>query len=134
MAQVIIFTTNNGNVALCIPTGEIPIEQVLIKDCPPGAIIVDESILPQGADAEFFDAWRLNGDTVSVDFESAKADKLERYNASAVYVAQKRQLNTLSGIDNEVDDATWIAKLTSDRKLIADATTTDQLVAIVNPK
>ena len=59
MSLIIIYTNENGNVSLCIPTGEISIEEVLIKDCPQGAIIVDESILPQGADADFFDAWEL---------------------------------------------------------------------------
>jgi hypothetical protein len=59
MAQLIIYTNSNGNVSVCIPTGELPIEEVLVKDCPKGAIIVEESALPTGADAQFFDAWEL---------------------------------------------------------------------------
>lgn len=60
MAQVIIFKNPYGtNVAVCHPTGELPIEQVLVKDCPQGALIVDESELPQGEDAQYFDAWEL---------------------------------------------------------------------------
>ena len=58
MAQVIIYA-QNGQVAVCTPTGELPINEVLTKDCPAGAIIVDDSVLPQGADAQFFDAWEL---------------------------------------------------------------------------
>ena len=54
MSQVIIYS-QNGQVAVCIPTGELPIEQVLTKDCPTGAIIVDDSELP----TEDFDAWEL---------------------------------------------------------------------------
>ena len=54
MTQVIIYA-QNGQVAVCIPTGELPIEQVLVKDCPNGAIIVDDSELPK----EDFDAWEL---------------------------------------------------------------------------
>jgi hypothetical protein len=65
MAQVIIYTNNVGGVSITIPSGEIPIEQVLIKDCPVGAIIVDEFDLPQ--DAEFFNAWVLNNGVVTVD-------------------------------------------------------------------
>jgi len=132
--QIIIYTNSNGGVSVTVPTGEISVQAVLEKDCPDGAIIVDDSVLPQGSDAEFFDAWRLNENVVTVDFASAKADKLEKYNIFAVQVAQKRQLNVLSGIDNEIDDATWIAKLTADRKAIFEATTTDELIAIVNPK
>jgi hypothetical protein len=54
MAQIIIYELN-GQVAVCFPTGELPIEEVLAKDCPNGAIIVDDSELPK----EDFDAWEL---------------------------------------------------------------------------
>jgi hypothetical protein len=57
MTQAIIFTNDNGGVSVCIPTGEISIEAVLAKDCPAGAIIVDNSELP--ADNEYFNAWEL---------------------------------------------------------------------------
>jgi hypothetical protein len=57
MAQAIIFTNDNGGVSVCIPTGELSIEQVLAKDCPEGAIIVDTNFLP--SDNEFFNAWEL---------------------------------------------------------------------------
>ena len=75
MSQVIIHANSNGGVSVTVPTGELPIETVLTKDCPSGAIIVDDSVLPQGADAQFFDAWELNGSTVTVNFEKAKAIK-----------------------------------------------------------
>jgi hypothetical protein len=67
MAQVIVYTGSNGNVHLCIPTGELPIEEVLTRDCPEGAIIIDDSALPQGDDAKYFDAWELVGDKVVVN-------------------------------------------------------------------
>jgi len=67
MSQVIIYTNSNGGVSVCIPTGELPINEVLTKDCPAGAIIVDDSILPQGDDVLFFDAWVLNDGIVTVD-------------------------------------------------------------------
>jgi len=133
MAKVIIYTGSNCNVHVCTPTGELPIEEVLVKDCPAGAIIVDDSSLPQGTDTKFFNAWVLNGTTISVDINKAKSDRLNEYNAVAVQVAQARQLNTLAGIANTTDDATWQAKLSSDRAAIAAATTTAQLVAIANP-
>ena len=130
MTQVIIFSNSNGGVSTCIPTGEISIEAVLAKDCPAGAIIVDDSTLPQGADAQFFDAWELANGQVSVNFAKAQAQKLAQFNAAAVQEAQKRQLNTLAGINNEIADADFIAKLTAGRASIASATTTAELVAI----
>ena len=63
MAQVIIYTNDNGGISVCIPTGELSIEEVLAKDCPAGAIIVDANSLP--TDNEFFNAWELvNGQVV----------------------------------------------------------------------
>ena len=57
MAQVIIYKNDNDGVSVCTPTGELSIEEVLAKDCPAGAIIVDDSELP--SDNEFFNAWEL---------------------------------------------------------------------------
>ena len=133
MTQVIIHTNSNGGVSVTVPTGEISVQAVLEKDCPSGAIIVDDSTLPQGADAQFFDAWELSGSTVTVNFEKAKAIKLAQFNAKAVQEAQARQLNTLAGINNAVSDADFTTSLTAGRASIASATTTDELVAIANP-
>ena len=55
--QVIIYTNDNGNVSVCTPTGELSIEEVLAKDCPAGAVIVDIDSLP--SDQTYFDAWEL---------------------------------------------------------------------------
>ena len=130
MTQAIIFTNDNGGVSVCIPTGEISIQEVLAKDCPAGAIILDTAMLPQGSDAQFFDAWELADGQVSVNFAKAKTIKLVQFNAAAVAEAQKRQLNTLAGIDNEVADADFSASLAAGRASIASATTTAELVAI----
>ena len=130
MTQVIIHTNSNGGVSVTVPTGEISVQAVLEKDCPSGAIIVDDSTLPQGADAQFFDAWELSGSTVTVNFEKAKAIKLTQFNAKAVQEAQARQLNTLARIENAVSDADFTASLVAGRASIASATTTAELVAI----
>ena len=63
MAQVIIYTNEKGGVSVCFPTNELSIEQVLAKDCPAGAIIVDDSTLP----TEYFNAWELVNGTVVVN-------------------------------------------------------------------
>jgi hypothetical protein len=61
--QIIIYTTKKGNVAVTVPTGELSIEEVLAKDCPEGAIIVDDSELPK----DYFDAWELVNEKVVVN-------------------------------------------------------------------
>ena len=57
MTQVIIHTNSNGGVSVTVPTGEISVQAVLEKDCPAGAIIIDDSELP--TDNEYFNAWEL---------------------------------------------------------------------------
>ena len=64
MAQVIVYT-QNGQVAVCTPTGELSIEEVLAKDCPENAIIVDANSLP--TDNEYFNAWELVNGQVLVN-------------------------------------------------------------------
>jgi hypothetical protein len=131
MSQVIIYTNENGNVSVCSPTGELPIEDVLAKDCPAHAIIVDASTLPQGED-DFFDAWRMTppDSVVVVDLEAARAIQLARFNASAVQEAQKRQLNALAGIANAVTDEAFISDLTAKRAAIDSAKSTAELRSI----
>jgi len=71
--NVIIYSQLNGQIAVCFPTGEIPIEEVLVKDCPAGAIIIDDSLLPQGEDIKYFDAWELSNGVVSVNQDKKNA-------------------------------------------------------------
>lgn len=71
MAQVIIFTNDNGGVSVCVPTGEMDINAVKAKDTPSNSIIVDSADLPQ-ADNDFFNAWELADGVVSVNLDKAK--------------------------------------------------------------
>lgn len=68
--QVIIHTNENGNVSVTVPTGEISVEAVLAKDCPKGAMIVDDSTLPIQYN-DFFDAWELVNGKVEVSLAKA---------------------------------------------------------------
>ena len=70
--QVIIFTNENGNVSVCVPTGELDIEATKAKDTPSHSIIVEDTDLPH-ADNDFFDAWELDNGVVSVNLTKAKA-------------------------------------------------------------
>ena len=79
MTQVIIYK-QNGQVAVCTPTGELPIEDVLAKDCPVGAIIIDDSELP--TDNEYFNAWELVDGKVVVN-EAKKQAIIDAIQAQA---------------------------------------------------
>lgn len=73
MQNVIIFTNENGGVSVCIPTGELPIEQVQAKDVPAGldSYIVRADTLPE-ADNDFFDAWEQKKGVVTVNIDKAR--------------------------------------------------------------
>lgn len=126
--QVIIHENENGGVSVTVPTGELPINEVLVKDCPAGALIIDDSKLPK--DNEFFNAWELVDGKVEVNFTKAQAVKLAAVNAVILAEAQKRQLNTLAGIDNDIADADFLADAKAKRDAIAAATTIEELKAI----
>lgn len=133
MSKVIIYTNTSGNVSVCVPTGELPIETVLAKDCPSGAIIVEDSTLPQGDDALFFDAWKLNGSTVSVDMPTAIAHQTTKLNQMAYTEMQHRSAKAGIGLTNVMSDADWTTALTTARSAITASTTTAELVSAIAP-
>lgn len=95
--QVIIYSQDNGQVAICTSTGELPIEEVLVKDCPEGAMIIDDSELPQNED-EFFNAWELVDGKVVVNATKKQAiidakQAQETAKQSAVYKLKALGLN-----------------------------------------
>jgi hypothetical protein len=132
MANVIIYTNTSGNVSVCVPTGELPIQEVLTKDCPTGAIIVDDSTLPN-ADGDFFNSWELSGSTVTVNMTKAIAQQQVNLNSLAKAEASHRATNTGAGISNKLADSDWLALLTTARTAIAAATTTQGLRDAIAP-
>ena len=80
MTQAIIFTNDNGGVSVCIPTGELSIEQVQLKDTPVGSKIVNVADLPN-QNNDFFDAWELVDGKVEVSLAKAKEITKKRLRA-----------------------------------------------------
>jgi hypothetical protein len=80
MTQIIIYKNNNGHVSVTVPTGAISIEEVLAKDCPNHAVIVDSSELPEEHNY-FFNAWELVGGKVIVNLDKAKNITKDRLRA-----------------------------------------------------
>jgi hypothetical protein len=102
MAQVIVYTNNNGGVSMTIPTGELPIEQVLTKDCPEGAIIIDDSELPQGDDVNYFNAWVLNNGVVTVDATKKQAILNKKQEEESAKASAQNKLAALGLTVDEV--------------------------------
>lgn len=101
MAQVIVYVTENGNTAICYPTGELSIEEVLAKDCPDHAFIIDDSELPQGENA-FFDAWELVDGKVVVNEVKKQAIIDAR---QAPVIAKQSALNKLMALGLTEEEA-----------------------------
>jgi len=78
--DAIIYTNDTGGVSVCIPTGELPIEQVQAKDVPAGvtSYIVSASSLPE---YDFFNAWEQSNGVVTVNLGKAKELTKDRLRA-----------------------------------------------------
>jgi len=132
MAQVIIFTNENGNVSVCVPTGELDIETVKAKDTPSHSIIVDSADLPE-ADNDFFDAWELSGKTVSVNLDKAKAITKNRLRAERAPLLAAQDVLFQRAQEANADTTAIVAEKNRLRDItnLADAcTTTAELRAL----
>ena len=130
--QVIIFSNTNGGVSVCVPTGELPIEAVLAKDCPAGAIIVDDATLPQ-ADNDFFDAWELANSSVSVNLDKAKAMTKTRLRAEREPLLQAQDVLFQRALESNSDTSAIVAekqRLRDVTNLVDAETTLEGLRAI----
>jgi hypothetical protein len=132
MTQAIIFTNDNGGVSVCIPTGELPIDQVKIKDTPSHSIIVQISELPNQYN-DFFDAWELVGGKVEVNLTKAKELTKKRLRIerepllAAQDVAFQRALETVADTSSIVAEKQRLRNITG---LADNETTLEGLRAI----
>lgn len=109
MTQVIIFQNEQGGVAVCIPTGELPIEQVLEKDCPAGAKIVDFDTLPNERN-DFFNAWELSGNTVTVNLNKAKEITKNRLRSERTPLLQAQDVAFQRALESGADTTAIVAE------------------------
>ena len=127
--QVIVYAQNNGQVAVCYPTGELPIEEVLTKDCPENAIIVENDSLPN-EHSNFFNAWELNGTAVTVNLTKAKAITKDRLRAERTPLLAAQDVAFQRALESGADTTAIVAekqRLRDITKLADQATTLEQL-------
>lgn len=132
MAQVIIFTNENGGVSVCVPTGELDISIVKVKDTPSHSIIVDASILPE-ADNDFFNAWELQGSAVTVNLDKAKAITKDRLRAERAPLLQAQDVLYMRALEQGQPTAAIVAekeRLRNITQLADTCTTTAELRAL----
>ena len=120
MTQAIIFTNELGGVSVCIPTGELSIQEVQAKDTPSGSIIVDVADLP--TDNEFFNAWELVDGKVVVSQSKKEAMQKEQCVAKAKELLAKTDWAMVAdvGLANSADFVFYRLNL---RNLVKDPVT-----------
>ena len=124
----IAYNTNDG-LAITIPTGELPIEQVLAKDCPAGAVIVDT--LP--AERDFRNAWELSGTDITVNFAKAQEITKDRLRAERTPLLEAQDVAFQRALESGADTSAIVAeknRLRAITDLVDTATTLEQLKAI----
>lgn len=127
--KVIVYTNDLGGVSVCTPTGELDIEAVKAKDTPESSIIVDASSLPT-ADNDFFNAWELSGETVSVNINKAKVITKDRLRAERAPLLVAQDIAFQRALESGSDTAAIVAEKQRLRDITAQAdncTTLDEL-------
>jgi hypothetical protein len=134
MTQAIIFTNNNGGVAMCIPTGEISIDAVMTKDVPAGrgARIVNLTDLPNQHN-DFYDAWEMDATSVTVNLAKAKEITKARLRAERAPLLEAQDVAFQRALESGADTTAIVAeknRLRNITSLADSATTLDALRAI----
>ena len=128
MTQVIIHSNDNGGVSVTVPTGEISIEAVLAKDCPKGAMIVEQSVLPQGDGAFFFDAWELVDGKVEVSLAKATEITKKRLRSEREPLLAAQDVAFQRALESGADTSAIVAEKQRLRDITNfSATTLDEL-------
>jgi hypothetical protein len=125
MTQVIIHSNDNGGVSVTVPTGEISIEAVLAKDCPKGAMIVEQSALPNQYN-DFFDCWELVDGKVEVSLAKAKEITKKRLRAEREPLLAAQDVAFQRALESGADTSAIVAEKNRLRDItsLADAETT----------
>lgn len=128
MSQVIIFTNTDGGVSVCMPTGELPIEQVQAKDIPAGidSYIVDASSLPE-EDNDFFDCWEQTRGVVTVSLAKAKEHTKNRLRAERAPLLAAQDVLFQRALESMADTTAIIAEKTRLRDITQLADTCETL-------
>lgn len=130
--NVIIFTNDNGGVSVCVPTGELSLEETKAKDTPEHSIIVDDSFLPQ-ADNDFFDAWELANGAVTVNIDKAKEMTKRRLRADREPLLAAQDVLFMRNLETGADNTAVLAekqRLRDITQLVDACTTTAELRAL----
>lgn len=131
MKNVIIFTNERGGVSVCVPTGELPIEQVQARDIPAGldSYIVRADTLPEN-DNDFFDAWEQNKGVITVNLAKAREITKARLRAEREPLLAAQDVAFQRALETGADTAAIVAEKQRLRDLTSLADSADSLAAL----
>ena len=134
MSDVIIYTNEFGGVSVCVPTGELPIEQVQAKDIPAGiqSFIVPQVTLPYDNN-DFFNAWEQTNGVVTINFDKSKELTKTRLRAERVPLLTAQDVAFQRALEAGSDTAAIVAekqRLRDITQLVDSCTTLAQLRAL----
>lgn len=133
MTKVIVFENEKDNsLSICFPTGDLPIEEILEKDCPKNALIIDKQSLPE-KDRDFYKAWRLINSEVKIDLNIAKEIAKERLRIERDVLLKQQDIAFQIAIENNQDTSSIIAeknRLRNITMLVDEAISLDDLRSI----
>lgn len=109
--QVIVYMDKSGAFVTCVPTGELPIEEVFIKDVPQGcgAKIFEMEDLPL-SDRDFYPAWELVDGEVIVNIDKAKDVTKDRLRIERQPLLEKLDIQFQRAMENNEDTTIIVAE------------------------
>ena len=125
--MIIVHTNENGGVSVTTPTGEISIEEVLAKDCPDHAVIVNSADLPNEHN-DFFNAWELADGQVTVNIDKATDITKSRLRAERKPLMEAQDVLFQRALESGADTKAIVAEKQRLRDITKiTATTLDEL-------
>lgn len=133
MAQVIVYTNENGGVSVCSPTGELSIEEVQAKDCPVDSYIINVNDLPNEHDDDFFNAWEQSNGVVTINFTKAQEITKTRLRVEREPLLAAQDILFQRALETGADTSAIVAeknRLRDITNLVDTCTTLEELRAI----
>ncbi len=109
MTKIIVFTNSNGWVSKTFMCPGFDINEECNKFIAQGysdAIVVDDSTLPN-SDSDYFEAWRLSGSTVSINFGAAQELAVKRVSSKAIQESNLRSQYESIGKTPSISDSAF---------------------------
>jgi hypothetical protein len=134
MAKLYIFTNENGNVTVTTPAPQaleiMTHEEIMAKDCPSHAVMVDYDSLPWD-DYDFFESWEMNSENgISINLTKAKEETRKRLRIERTPLLAAQDVLFQRALENGADTTAIVTeknRLRDITLLVDDCTSLEQL-------